>query len=192
MSSESVCKSSGEWKCLNFLRRKRRFCFCLALVLQLILLTGLFLPRLILADTGREVVFNTVPVDPWDMFRGDYVTMKYDFSTVALNKGLKRGEKVYVTLSKDSTGRWKVVKLTRSLPVLASGQIVLKGEYESGYQKTARVRYGLERVYVEEGVGRKLSSKDRLRVVVAVDNKGNALIKRVSLNDREYYRFKLI
>ena len=30
--------------------------------------------------TGREIVLKTVPVDPRDLFRGDYVTLRYDIS----------------------------------------------------------------------------------------------------------------
>src|SRR3989344_3670842 len=31
---------------------------------------------------GQEVLLQTVPVDPRDIFRGDYVTLRYEISTL--------------------------------------------------------------------------------------------------------------
>ncbi len=196
MNSREFDGNRREGKCLNFLRRRRKLLFCLSLCLQLVILTGLVIPRLSLADTGQEVVFNTVPFDPRDIFRGDYVTMRYKFSEVPVQGSFKRGERVYVVLRRGvgKTSDWSAVRMTRSLPELGAGEIVLKGEYEwyNSSSKVSYVHYGLEKVYVEEGRGRKLSNRDSLRVVVAVDKDGNALIKQVNFKDRELYLFKLI
>ena len=54
--------------------------------------------------TGREIILETVPVDPRDLFRGDYVILSYGISTVSLNKknnhtrDLKVGDNIYLTL----------------------------------------------------------------------------------------------
>ena len=38
--------------------------------------------RTLLLKNGREIVLPIVPVDPRDLFRGEYVRLGYDISTV--------------------------------------------------------------------------------------------------------------
>src|ERR671921_157628 len=60
--------------------------------------------------TGQTVLVRVVPIDPRDLFRGDYVTLSYDFSRVPPegvegisadergNKSKLEGRTVYVPL----------------------------------------------------------------------------------------------
>ena len=66
--------------------------------------------------TGQTVLVQVEPVDPRDLFRGDYVILSYDFSRVSQQEihGLSEqqrgswkkleGRAVYVPLVPDSTG----------------------------------------------------------------------------------------
>ena len=58
---------------------------------------------------GQEVRLRTVPVDPRDLFRGDYVVLAYDISRVTSgklvgDKRLRRGDKLYVQVANGSDG----------------------------------------------------------------------------------------
>lgn len=56
--------------------------FALAIALQLLLLAGLLGFRQYTLLTGQRIWLRTVPVDPRDMFRGDYVTLSYQVSRI--------------------------------------------------------------------------------------------------------------
>jgi uncharacterized membrane-anchored protein len=39
--------------------------------------------------SGKEVLLSTVPIDPRDLFKGDYVTLSYDINAIDLNLVMK-------------------------------------------------------------------------------------------------------
>jgi uncharacterized membrane-anchored protein len=81
-----------------------------ALVLfQVLLLAGIIGYRHYWLTTGERVLLRTVPVDPRDIFRGDYVRLNYDISTLDLDRlegddKFVRNENVYVVLRKNADG----------------------------------------------------------------------------------------
>ena len=50
--------------------------------LQLVFILGLVAYKEVTLRFGTEVMLQTVPVDPRDLFRGDYVTLRYGISTL--------------------------------------------------------------------------------------------------------------
>lgn len=60
--------------------------FIAIVLIQTVLLLGIIGYRYYWVSTGEKVLLKTVPVDPWDMFRGDYMTLTYDISRVNLTK----------------------------------------------------------------------------------------------------------
>ena len=72
----------------------------LALLVQLAVLAGLFGYSQYPLWVGREVRVATLPVDPRDLFRGQYVRLNYDFSRLPIPEmELPRiGDEVYVPL----------------------------------------------------------------------------------------------
>jgi uncharacterized membrane-anchored protein len=56
----------------------RRVAFLGCLLLELLLVFGLFLPLVMRVSEGREITLKTVPVDPRSVFRGDYVALDYE------------------------------------------------------------------------------------------------------------------
>lgn len=132
--------------------------------------------------SGTKVLLQTEPVDPRDLFRGDYVTLRYDISEVELF-GPKDGSTVYVLL--DTSGKYATVyKAQFEKP--ASG-IFLKGTgyWFRGEGITARVEYGIESYFVPEGEGRKIENYvgRGLAVRVAIDADGRAVIKDLVFPD---------
>ncbi|MBS3111539.1 GDYXXLXY domain-containing protein, partial [Candidatus Woesearchaeota archaeon] len=83
---------------------------------------------------GERVLLKPVPVDPTDPFRGDYVTFRYDISTIELSPDQKPdfvvGQRVYVGLKKVAE-YWGVAGVSGK-PV---GDLYLKGTVRSIQQK---------------------------------------------------------
>ncbi len=140
--------------------------------------------------TGREVVLETMPVDPRDLFRGDYVILSYDASILdlaVLPNDLKQpahGQTVYVVLTTEGPHATpKAVYVVRP----SQETIFLKGRIEWVQERRIRVEYGIESFFVPEGKGHPLERArgKSLEVVAAVDRSGRAAIKSVRLNGKD-------
>src|SRR5215831_16187485 len=113
--------------------------------------------------TGRVVTLETVPVDPRDWLRGDYVTLGYKISRLptallagSANQTPTPGAPVYVALEKQG-GFYEAARASTSPIEPASGEVIIRGHAVSSWDsKTLRVEYGIERYYVREGSGNPL------------------------------------
>ncbi len=141
--------------------------------------------------TGRTIWLRTAPVDPRDPFRGDYVTLDYEVSTLpkaVRRDGLKddkapeRGRQLYAVLREDEEGLAELDYATDQRP---SGGLFLRGRTEYSWGGDAwRARYGIEAYFVEQGKGKVLEeSRTRtgiqvpLEMQVAVGRNGIAVLK---------------
>jgi uncharacterized membrane-anchored protein len=163
--------------------RRRRSAFVAVVLCQLLALVGLTSVKAYTLFAGTTVTLRTVPVDPRDIFRGDYVALTYEISQVKSPRKLKRGDHVFVVLKK-GTPYWSAVELRESEGSLAPDEVALRGTVEypvdtelDNKPSTYRVHYGLEQAFVPEGGGRKLEQEKHLQVQVAVDRFGNAIVK---------------
>lgn len=170
----------------------------LVATLQLGVLGWMVVDRVRLLKTGREIVLPIVPVDPRDIFKGDYVQLGYPVSTVSsaalADVEAKPDARVYVTLEQATDGTWSAVKASpRYQSPATSNHVVLRGRFDSSARQgngTNRVRYGIERYYVPEGHGlglEKLAREKKLAAIVAVDSRGNAAIKGLSADGKTIY-----
>lgn len=149
---------------------------------------------------GREIVLKTVPVDPRDIFRGEYVILRYEISDIDTydygyyysnyegdNSDYGKGDTVYVTLSEPFSGQGPLKYNTVS-KIKPSGyaQPFIKGTVtevvkdEEYGRVLLEVEYGIESYFVEEGTGKAIEQQARrgdLRVKVVLDKDGNATIK---------------
>ena len=158
--------------------------------LWLLIALGMILSKQYTLITGKTVVLETVPVDPSDFLRGDYVVLRYKLNSLDLNQlqsqksNYRTGEKIYVKL--EPKGKfWEPVAIyeKNNLP---PGGLFIKGKvrYDSSYNHRLEADYGIESYFVPEGEGRELEGKMRgnvssVSVEVVVDSSGNALIKKV-------------
>lgn len=175
----------------------RRYFWPLLIVVALVQSAALF--KMVydkdhLLKAGREITMPVQPLDPRDVFRGDYVTLGYDISTLTKAKaptgkldGFGSGSTAFVTLSPQPGGGWSVSGVSEDFPAqVPASDVVLKGRVKSawaradGSEKTLNVRYGIETYFVPEGTGRDLESKVRdhkIEAIVAVGADGTAAIK---------------
>lgn len=170
------------------------------------LIAAMVLPRAALLRTGQEVRLEIAPVDPRDLFRGDYVVLAYRIGTVEVppNLAFTRGQQVFVTLRPDAINKARAVAVAAERPAVSGSDIVIAGFVTAS--STCRlndagardcklgtnavgVRYGLEKYFVPQGEGKKieLMEKSRLEVVAAVAPSGQAAIKRLLIDGVPVY-----
>jgi uncharacterized membrane-anchored protein len=148
-----------------------------------------------LLKSGRELTLIARPVDPRDMFRGDYVTLGFDVSTLRKSNAasepdlshLTVGSDAFVTMSPKPEGGWMETHLGSAYPThMAAGDIVMKGRVQSVWKSqnpdetVVNIRYGIEQYFVPEGTGRALEDKIRdhkIEALVAVGPDGTAALK---------------
>ncbi len=147
-------------------------------VVLLLAMTGLNAAPYFVGETIR---LKVVPVDPRDLFRGDYVILRYDLSTVPAEgiEGIADSrsggdhwrphepeeQTVYVSLEKDVQGDcWHATKFSVRRPT--SGKF-LRGTYRRYCYGGTNIIYGLESFYVPEGTGRQYEDAARQRKLVA-------------------------
>jgi uncharacterized membrane-anchored protein len=168
---------------LDWLKARERKILLLTVMAQLVLLLGMIAVRSVPLVTGKTVLVRVQPVDPRDMFRGDYVILSYPFSRTSpeLVQGLPasewgkwRGRPVYVPLVPDSDRvHWRADKLTVVKP--ESG-VFLKGQMS----QYGRLEFGIESYYVQEGTGHRYEQaiRDRkLSAELAVTPEGEAALR---------------
>ena len=140
--------------------------------------------------TGRPILLETMPVDPRDLFRGDYVILGYKagmLNLATLPSDLQHpsyGQTVYVTLS--TGGHFAVPsRVNRQRP--RGDDLYLKGRIISVSGKELRVAYGIESYFVPEGKGWALERArgKTLEVQAVADKSGHAVIKALLLNGQE-------
>ena len=64
---------------------KRKNIFLLIGIFWLIIIGGFVAYQEFTLKTGQEVLLKVQPVDPRDLFRGDYVVLRYDITRVDSN-----------------------------------------------------------------------------------------------------------
>jgi uncharacterized membrane-anchored protein len=173
--------------------RKTLLALAAVALVQTAVLAYMVIGRVQLLRTGREITLPIRPIDPRDLFRGEYVRLGYDISAVPVNllegPRPKSNEVLYVTLEKKEGGAWRAVGVTRALPDAAGpDRIVLKGRPMS--RGSTWMRYGIESYFVPQGQGPKLEKMARdskLAVLVAVDKAGNAAIKGLIIDGKLQY-----
>ncbi len=148
----------------------RRLVLAVALPLMVLLWHPIFsgFERLM----GEDLLLATEPVDPRDFFRGDYVILSYEISTLSLS--LLPGERpetlpetLYVILERDSDGMARANALALSRP---QGGLYLEGRVarqQLGMKDSVTLAYGIERFYVKEGTGHAFEKLIRERALYA-------------------------
>ena len=109
-------------------------------LLAALVLCGLILamiwPRAAILRNGQEVRLEIAPVDPRDLFRGDYVVLDYRIGTVDLPQdattAFTRGQKVFVTLRPDADHKAKAVAISAERPAVIRNDIVIAGIVTAG------------------------------------------------------------
>jgi uncharacterized membrane-anchored protein len=185
---------------MTLLRNRTLQALAIVALAQTAVLATMVIDRVRLLKNGREIVLPIRPVDPRDLFKGDYVRLGYDVTSVPMRllegPPPQRLEPVYVVLEKKED-RWLPARMSRAMPNETSpDRIVLKGRAAHGWwpansrDGAEDVRYGIEHYFVPEGEGRRLETlagEKKLAAVIAVDSGGNAAIKGLIIDGVRQY-----
>lgn len=183
---EAVARPVDLGGMLGWLKGRERKILLLTVVAQLAILLGMIALRAAPLVTGQTVLVRVEPVDPRDLFRGDYVILSYPFSR-APTEGIEglldrergswkklKGRPVYVTLIRDSNG---VHHRAEKITVVKPGHgLFLKGQME----RYGAIRFGIESYFVQEGTGRVYEQAIRERKLsaeLAVTSSGQAALR---------------
>jgi uncharacterized membrane-anchored protein len=136
----------------------RRNIFFAVVALQALSLLGMIGFKSSVLITGRTVILKSVPVDPRDLMRGDYVRINWAISDLdRMMKGdgatLEVNDDVYVVL-REGAPDWKPATLYAELPDLEDDRAVIKGKVIGLRPLSIQVDYGMDSYYVPEGKGR--------------------------------------
>jgi uncharacterized membrane-anchored protein len=113
---------------------------------------------------GKEIRLKTEPVDPRDIFYGDYVILQYTISTIPKNlyidsEELAYDEQVYVVLEQEGN-YYQAVSVSRKQPEIENHQVALIGRYIYDFNEHELfIEYGLERYFIPEGTGKELEDQ---------------------------------
>lgn len=177
--------------------------------------------RVAILRSGETVMLKSEPIDPRDLFRGDYVTLGYAISRLSLDglageHDFEPGDTVYVEIA-PAGETWLAAGVYRNRPDPAAGNRIIRGRIVhvlTGVPRTqpaprsnemeeipcpgcrmAVVAYGIESYFVPEGEGRALEEARNLRaltVEVALARDGEAAIKRLILDGKPLYTEPLL
>ncbi|MBU1054967.1 MAG: GDYXXLXY domain-containing protein [Proteobacteria bacterium] len=149
------------------LKRKNTL-IIVAVLLQCIALAAICFQREIILHSGNVVYMRTAPVDPRDLFRGDYVRLNYEASTIPKNlitddlwDKIKSENCVYVIYETDDRNVMIPKKLSVNKPPATEKYI---RAYTTGKMSwDAFLRYGIEKYFMEQGKGRTLEKGKTLK-----------------------------
>jgi uncharacterized membrane-anchored protein len=127
----------------------------------------------------RSVRLKTQPVDPLDVFRGRYVQLNYEISSLPA-QGVGPGQTVYVPL-RDVGDRWVGETVLTFRP---SEEPFIRGRVAEASGGQARIDYGIESYFVDERKAREYEGAAQggnVYVDVVLDDDGDAQIERLIL-----------
>ncbi len=147
-----------------------------AILFQVISVGSIAISREKILSTGTQVILQTSPVDPRDIFKGDYVALDYSFSSISFQqleesikqKGLNKGQKVFLSLDIMDNGLAREKQLLTNPPaegLYISGYVKMHWPYR-GYDINKKdnnqsgstthpvyVNFGIGKYFIEQGQG---------------------------------------
>jgi uncharacterized membrane-anchored protein len=166
-----------------------------AIIMQILVLAYMAGEREYILHSGTIVHLRTAPVDPRDIFRGDYVRLSYEISRIAAKdikdandyEKIKKGNKIFVSLEKGPDGLHRMTQAQFQRP---QTELYLAGRSPNHLQisqagRPISVKYGIEAYFVEQGAGRAIEKRRGgrtdvqvpLEMAIAVGSNGKSVIK---------------
>ncbi len=164
-------------------------------LIQCLFLGSMVYDRIQILEHGKTIVLKTTPIDPRSLFRGDYVTLRYDISQLDAHKlegenSFDLWQKIFVAVEKRGE-IWEATGLYSSWPQIIGDQIILAGRVKYDAGNSVWIKYGIDSYFVPEGKGKEIEKAigdrmdpSRVLVQIAVSDTGKAAIKGLSLDGK--------
>lgn len=180
----------------------------IAVLFQTALLGQMVWAQITLLSSPTEVVLKTTPVDPRDIFRGDYVILNYEISAfdghnIPVDGSLESGDDAYVLLSTVGTTATPLEVLATAPGDLRQDQALIRGRVNYVLRDDVSttgtdcddctsifISYPIDSYFVPEGTGMELEQyrdERALGVIVALNDEGDAAIKGLTIEGRKIY-----
>jgi uncharacterized membrane-anchored protein len=167
--------------------------FIIVALVQLYIPAKMIWDREDILETGNEYRFRSAAIDPFDPFRGKYITLTFEASTYEVSNGQdwSMGETIYVSLETDKSDFAKIKSVSKEKP--SGSQDFVKARVRwvnvSG-ANILNIEYPFDRYYMEESKAADAeltymqSQRDSSEIVyalVSVKN-GDAVLKDVFID----------
>lgn len=173
---------------------KTIYIFIVIALLQLFVPIKMIFDKETVLTHGTAYKFKTQPVDPYDPFRGKYITLRYNIDRFKTKDSIwTEGETVYAYLGVDSLGFAKIGQISKQpLQYKNSDYIKVKVDYYSNYSKKLHLKFPFNRYYMEENKAYKAELAVRENQRNTLENNtyglvyikaGEAVLKDVIIND---------
>jgi uncharacterized membrane-anchored protein len=169
----------------------------LALLLQVAALAWMAINREWILANGQTVFLRTAPIDPRDIFRGDFVRLNYEISTLSSNeldadllsaRESRRHKKVFVPLILNERGLASPLKATGVQPesgLYLRGRVQYDWHLGKENRRHIQLKYGIEQYFTEQGKGLEMEKRRGARTGIqvplemelAVSDTGTAVIR---------------
>jgi len=162
--------------------------FLLLMAYSMIIISLIFLPKAVTLSQGKEILLKTEPVDPRDIFRGDYVNLNYEISTIDLDRipfdhNFLEGDPIYAILS-EKEKYWTIDSVSHTKPDLNGEEVCMKGKVRWSIENNMNVEWGIESYFVPEGEGIPIQKQiENTSVVVSVGPWCSSVIKQLLIDD---------
>lgn len=156
---------------------------------QLLILVAIPWQKIQARISGKQVILQTRPVDPYDIMSGYYVTLSYEVERTELkppeggNDGL-----VFLVLQKNAEGRpWTPVEIRLEPGELSTNQAALMAFREGGYLDFP----GIKKLFLSEKQSKEVErlmeeAEGKALVYLWVDATGNAAVQKLMVGGREF------
>ncbi|HKC66640.1 MAG TPA: GDYXXLXY domain-containing protein [Bacteroidia bacterium] len=124
--------------------------FVLMALLQLAVPLKMVLDQEKIIATGIEYKFRIAPVDPYDAFRGRYITLNFDKSSFEILSAdtFVRDESIYICLKTDSAGFADIKDVSKTVPAYKTDYVSAKVNYF--YDSRLAFNFPFNKYYMEE------------------------------------------
>lgn len=152
--------------------------------------------RMSVLQSGQEVMVRSTFVDPRDIFRGHYVQLNLTLGPFGRDlpgiEGHDPGTSTYATLREGEDGFWVVKAIHKTLPdgqePVLKGRVIVPAENQN--LPRGRIILPFDRYFADYERAQeleKLRRDQKLGVILALDGKGGAVIKGLTIDGERVY-----
>lgn len=161
------------------MKRSRLIVFVLLVMAQVVFVGNMVRSSEAVLTSGQRVTLQTRPIDPRDLFRGDYVILDYAIEAIPRlgvpweMENPSEGDRIWVVL--EPRGEFSEPTAVLGSPA-AGDAVAIRGTITWVRDDEVGVDYDINEYFVPEGRGWEVERAQRVDVVVAVDDDGAAVI----------------